>query len=439
MSLKSILKTSLVGDVLIRRTPILYRRSQAFLARMEVAALDERRAAREAMTARTLRLASQTDYAKSRAFAGGYESWPLLEKDTLRDQAAALNRKVLLPVYRAETGGSTGVPVALTRSWQSVVFEQAAHDHLFARHGCIEWRSARIAVLRGDTVKPLSDMTPPFWKLQHNGKALAMSAHHLSAVTAGAYVEALKKFRPQALWVYPSALEALVWLTSAEPLSIEGLKLVFSSSEVLTPEAARQSEAKFGVPVLDYYGQAERVALSYSLNGRGHFFMAGYGRVELSHDHDEEDESLYEVIGTSYWNDAEPLVRFRTGDLARLPKGLGPEEIDEICLGLRPFLGIAGRTGEYLLAPDGARLIGLNHLPRGVPDVVQMQIDQTAPDRVEIRVVPLPGFSEATRALILDKARQKIPPPMAVEIVAVERLQRTERGKAPLVRRSFQQ
>lgn len=433
MSLKAFLRSSSIGDVLVRRTPLLYGHYRSVLRRAQYATADERRADRTRLTSRTLRLARETAYARAQGLRGLYEDWPILEKGTLRDTGETMTRKSLLPTGQAETGGSTGIPVALTRSWQSVVFEQAALDHLVAQYGGIEWHRARIAVLRADNIKDPSDTSLPFWRLERNGTTLAMSTVHLNANTASAYVDALGQFEPNILWVYPSALQSLCGLINGPAPKIPGLNLVLSSSEVLSSETHRLGESTFGTPVLDYYGQAERVSLSYSIDGTNHYFLPTYGRAELLYSHSEEDHDLYDVVGTSYWNDAQPLVRYRTGDHARLPKGLTRQDIDDIALGLRPFFGIAGRTDEFLLSPDGARILGINHIPRGIPNMVQMQVHQRRADHVEIWVVPQAGFSEETQRLILAKARLKIPASISIDIVQVSGLHRTARGKAPLL------
>jgi phenylacetate-CoA ligase len=429
-------RTSGFGDVLIRRTPGIYRRFRALLARSENASRAVRESARERLTAKALRHARKSAYARARGMDGFYERWSILEKDVLREQGSALACATWLPAARAETGGSTGIPIALRRSWASVVFEQAVLDHLVARHGGVEWRSGRIAVLRGDTIKDPSDTTPPFWRRQHGGKYLALSSNHLHAATVACYIEVLKEFRPDILWVYPSSLEALCRLTGTMSLLIPGLKIVVSSSEVMTPELHSEAAHVFQVPVLDYYGQAERVCLSYSIDGRNHYFVPVYGRVDFRHSHDEDSHALHEIIGTSYWNAAQPLVRYATEDLVRIPKGQDETEMKEIALGLRPHAGISGRQSDYLLSPDGGRLVGINHIPRGVPDIAQMQFRQHSPCQVEINVVPLATYSKETEQLIMKKARQKIPASMKIEIVPVNRLQRTARGKAPLIARA---
>jgi phenylacetate-CoA ligase len=421
--------------LLIRRTPGIYRRFRVLLTQSENASLATRLSTRERLTARSLRQARTSAYARARGLETLYERWPILEKDVLRDKGLAFRRATWLPATRAETGGSTGIPIALQRSWPSIVLEQAVLDHLVERHGGIEWRNGRIAVLRGDTIKDPSDTTPPFWRRQHGGKYLALSSHHLHAGTVASYVEALKEFRPHILWVYPSSLEALCRLAGSPALIVPGLKIIVSSSEVMTPELHCEAAAAFQVPLLDYYGQAERVCLSYSSDGKSHYFVPVYGRVEFRHSHDEDRHTLYEIIGTSYWNAAQPLVRYATGDLVRIPKGQGKADMEEITLGLRPHAGISGRQSDYLISPDGGRLIGINHIPRGLADVAQMQICQISPSHVEIDVVPSATYSKESEKLIVKKARQKIPANMRIEIVLVDCLQRTQRGKAPLVLR----
>jgi hypothetical protein len=125
-----------------------------------------------------------------------------------------------------------------------------------------------------------------------------------------------------------------------------------------------------------------------------------------------------------------PLPRFRTGDLARLPRGADPEAV---ALGMTPFPGIVGRQGDYLVAPDGAILMGIDHIPRGVDHVVRMQVVQESPTRVRLLTVPGPGFGDPDREAILRHAAMKLPPPMRAEIELVSELHRTPAGKVPFV------
>lgn len=438
MTITSSLKNS-IAEKFVRRAPGLYPYFMGLLARSEDMSVEERRRLRDRLTANTLTRAGATRYGQLIGSPSVYGDWPILEKDMLRQDSNACSARTLFPAHAAATGGTTGVPITLRRSLQSVVFEQAVIDHLVHRHAGVQWKNARIAVLRGDTFKSPDDMRPPHWQSRQGGLHLACSSIHLNASTVSDFVGAIRDFKPEILWVYPSALEAFVRLGAMllERAALPSLKLVVSSSEVLDPAIQMETLALLNVPVLDFYGQSERVCASWHLNNGEHYFMPAYGRVELLAAYQDEEFDFYEIIGTSYWNPAQPLVRFRTGDLAKVRKGTGAAGLEAITLGLSPFEGTEGRRSEYVLSPQGSRIIGINHIPRNVPDIAQMQIVQTGKAKVEIHVVPLNGFGAHTIEIILANARQKIPADMEVEIKTVDRLTRTTSGKAPLVLRQL--
>ncbi|MFC3217532.1 hypothetical protein ACFOEZ_00715 [Tianweitania populi] len=436
MNAAAYLKNS-IAENLVRRTPGIYQRFQHLAQRSETMSLDERRALRDALTLRTLAKARKTRHGKMLESPGSFSDWPILEKEMLRQDPDLCSVRTLLPAHAASTGGTTGIPIKLRRSLSSVVFEQAILDHLVHRFSGLDLKTARVAVLRGDAFKDPGDTKPPFWQEKTGNFRLVASSFHLNGSTISAFIAAFRKFQPDLLWVYPSSLEAFVRLgdDGLKDHPIKSLKLVLSSSEVLSADVSREATEKLNVPVLDFYGQSERVSASYSVAGNEHYFLPAYGRVELLPVEDSDASGLYEIIGTSYWNAAQPLVRFRTGDLARLPGGMSVEEIEAVTLGILPFLGVEGRQSEYVLSPEGSRLIGMNHIPRGVPDIAQMQIIQTEAARVEIQVVPLPSFGEESRKIILANARQKIPSSVDIEIKTVDAVTRTKSGKTPLVMR----
>jgi len=435
MKLLALLKSTQLGDALVRRTPLLYRRYRRLLLEADAASPEGRRELHERLLAQSMRKASASPYARSLPQHDVLSRWPRLEKAVVRDSPEALCLPQLAPISVAETGGTTGLPLRLNRAWSSVVFEQATLDHLVHRFGEVEWSHSKTAVLRGDTIKDVSDNTPPFWRLQRGGKRLLMSSNHLSSSTARAYAEALTAFRPEILWVYPTSLKMLLDL-AGDSLRLPSLRLLLSSSEVLESDVRRDAETRLGVKVLDYYGQAERVCLAYSTAAREYYFLCAYGHVEFEPAHRDQDDS-FEIIGSSFWNSAQPLMRYNTGDHAILPSDSTPSQREEISLGLRPFLGIVGRDSDYLVAPNGTHLVGIDHIPRGVRDVAQMQFHQHLVDSVDIWVVPKSTYSPATEQTILERAAKKIPNSISLRVKLVDRPHRTARGKTPLVIRAF--
>lgn len=420
-----------LGELMVRRNPLYFPEALRRFAQLSDAPLEARRSWAAGALAQALRAAGRTAYGRGLGTPRTLEGWPLLEPSTVR-----LNPDDFVhPGWwniPSSTGGTTGVPLPLLRSPRSVAVEQAALDHLLQRNG-VDPRRARVAVLRGDDVKDPSDRTPPFWIDTLGGRRRIFSSNHLDRGTAGVYAEALRAFAPDYWWVYPTTLESLVRLTRELGLELR-TPLVLSSSEVLGPWCRAATRETFGARIVDYYGQAERVAFASSSDEAGWRFLPGYTHVELIPP-PGSDGTLYEIVGTVLWNEAMPLVRYRTGDLIRFEAPPSAAELESITLGLAPFSGVLGRDGDILIAPDGKRLTGIDHFHRGVDRIVRIQVVHEAPARVEIRVIPAQGFGEPQRAQLLANARRKVPGSMEVTVREVDELERTALGKTPFVLR----
>jgi phenylacetate-CoA ligase len=429
------MKRHVTGPTLIRRNPFFYEKARAVLEEGDGQDLAQRRAWSEEQLARTLRFARRTAY--GRAVRGGdtIDDWPLLEKESLRDgqqNFIAGNRWLSAP---ASTGGTTGIPLSLVRSLRSVVFEQACQDRLIEQLGADP--RARVAILRGDNIKDPSDLKPPHWIKTNGGRCLVFSSNVLNHETVGDYARALREFSPTLLCAYPTSLEWLCRLLNERGEQVR-IPSVLTSSEVLKREAWNLARDTLGCDLADYYGQAERVAFAYALEPRSYRFLHTYGHVELrpfASDQiaDAGRGGLFEIIGTSYWNDLMPLVRYRTGDLVRLPDSWGDREIEEVTLGLRSFSGVLGREQEILVCPKGVRLTGIDHIPRDVSHILRIQVIQENLNDVRILVLPAAGYSERDAAQLLQNARAKVPDSMHLRIETAQWLERTPRGKTPLV------
>ena len=78
--------------------------------------------------------------------------------------------------------------------------------------------------------------------------------------------------------------------------------------------------------------------------------------------------------------------------------------------------------------------MGIDHIPRGVKNVLRMQVIQERPDQVRVLVRPASGFGDADRAAILaNAAEEKLPPPIQVSLDVATELERNAAGKVPFV------
>ena len=423
--LASRLKQTRTGDRLVRRNPLYYGRAVRLFDRLEQSDLETRRRVTEELLAVALAAAQRTRYGAAAGGGPSLSDWPLLDKDAVRDDPEAFRqrRPATAP---ASTSGTTGTPLALLRSPQSVAVEQAAIDRLARRHG-VDLRTARVAVLRGDDIGA-PERGVIHWRDDVSGRRRVFQSNDLTVTTLPQLCRALAELAPACLLAYPTVLELLcVWLAEHD----EGLsvRLTLTSSEVLTPAVRSLAEEVLGTKVVDYYGQAERVNFAYSFDAGEYVFLPGYAATELL----PVEGDMFEIVGTSLWNTAMPLVRYRTGDFVRLPAAAS---VERVCLGLDPVDGIVGRADDYLVAPDGGRVVGVDHIPRGVENIFRVQVIQDRRDTVRILVRAKPSFGDEDRRQLEENVRRKLPPSMTYSVDVVPALE-PRGGKTPLVIRRF--
>lgn len=417
-----------LADLLLRRHPLYYSRARRELEAFDRLDGEARRHWQHQKLRRLLAAAGRSDYGRQLGSPTYLGDWPILEKDAVREHPGSLLTGIGWITARASTSGTTGTPLSLRRSLASVAFEQAVLDGLVA-HAGFEPARCRGAVLRGDDVKSPADREPPFWRRANSGRRLIFSSNHLDGETLDAFIAALRDYAPQVLFAYPTVLESLCALMLERGITLS-IPLTVCGSEVLSRETCELARRALATRVLSYYGQAERVAFAAGDPAGGYRFLPSYGVVELRFVESDGGADIYDVIGTGLWNHAMPLVRYATADRVRLRPGGSVSAVEE---GRESFLDILGRSGDYLLAPSGARLLGIDHIPRDVPHVVRAQFIQESAAAVTLLIVPAPGFDDECRRLLLEHARLKLPPSMSVEIQTTHRLVRNRAGKAPLV------
>jgi phenylacetate-CoA ligase len=422
-------KTRGMLDYAVRYNPYLRRRIASALRKFHSSSSDTALKAAPLMQ-RMLRAARKTPYGEGRP--PELSQWPILTKEHLRDAPLTFVNPAELVRIPAASGGTTGIPLKLWRSLECITAEQLFLDELLKPFG-LSMRS-RMAVLRADPVKAAHDTAPPYGTESHGGRRFTLSSLHLNGETIRWYVDALERFAPSILWVYPSAAANLYRLMERAKLRLK-IPVILSSSEMLSGTTHTLLEHYFDATVINYYGQAERVCLASSKRPGEFYFNPGYGQVELidPRPSDTGSEQVARIVATGFWNTAMPLIRYDTGDLIYVLAGYGANELAEVAAGKRPFSGLAGRDGEYVLTQDGMRIIGLNHIPREIKNISQLQIVQVDFGTVRIDVMALPGFSNADAAAIANQARAKLPASMEVTVQAVSQLTLNDRGKAPFV------
>jgi phenylacetate-CoA ligase len=421
----------------LRYNPLYYRRVRNMLYEVDDLDREERRELSDRLTTRTLKHAARLP-GNPRAGVPLHRC-PIIEKQQVRDDPTRYQAPGMMRVPAA-TSGATGIPVQLKRSLRNIAVEQAFIDHVMDPWE-FNFKDSRRALMRADAIKPQGDREPPYGIYRAHGTQLLLSANHVCAATVKWYYDELRQFNPDFLFAHPSSCEALATVLQKRGLSLH-IPVVLTSSEMLHPGGRKLLERAYNATVLDYYGMSERLVFASSIGADGYYFNPAYGRVELLEVDGSEAPPGYralEIIATGYWNDAMPLVRYRSDDRVIVPDHYSAQDLEDVCLGLLPVQSIQGRDKEYIVSPDGQVIVGLNTVTHGIKGLLRMQVVQEVNGDSVVRVVIDPRIGRIDEARLMHNIYQWAPPTMRFTFQVVDQIERLPSGKTPVVIRRSEQ
>jgi phenylacetate-CoA ligase len=344
---------------------------------------------------------------------------PLLTRADLMRAPEDFAVQPLRAMWPASSSGTSGRPLKVYRTAGSSAYELAALQRQWGWFGLR--RDARRVVLRGS---PFAAEHPGRLTLEVPGNhQMLLSSYHLTAANLPEILAALRAYRPDAVEGWPSSIALLASLLrdAGERLPVTA---VITSSEVMSEGRRALLREVYEAPVVDHYGQTERVAMAGDCEHGGYHVFPDYGIVEL---HPVEGApQRREIVGTALHNWGYPLLRYRTGD------EVGPAP-DEPCACGRAFPRIGaldGRAEDNFTAADGRPIPLASSVVDDLVGLLEAQIAQLAPGRFEIRAVPGAGYDEhACRARALRNVEQLIGPGQEVTFRVMDRIPRTRSGK----------
>lgn len=360
------------------------------------------------------------------AFEALRERFPIIGKRELLERPRDFypNDAVPRPWHSVGmTSGTTGTPLTLFRDAASVLVEEAILRRFWESAG-FERGSVR-AMLRGDLVVPVDRTTPPFWFYNRFDRQLIVSSRHLVSEHMPHIVQALREFAPRMLHAYPSTAYALATLLEERSERLH-IPLVLAGSEPLYAHQRESVRARLGGRIREWYGMAERVAFATEC-AHGHMHInSDYSEVEIVDADGRPTDDIGFVVGTTFHNHAQPLVRYRLSDQTRWMPGR--------CECGSAFPRIERITGKYedRLCGRSGNFISPSVVTfafKGLQHIRQSQVAQVAPGVWDVRVVPEPGYRESDGERIVRNIRELVDANVQARVVVVDGLARTVEGK----------
>ena len=355
---------------------------------------------------------------------------PVLTKTLVREQGndmvdERLDRKSLL---MGHTSGTTGTPVHYYHNSREF---SATFAYNAVRHWSVagmERRVNRSISIGGSEVTSPNRRKPPFWVICSVWKQMYMSSYHLTPANIPYYVEALRRWQPEYIEGYPSAVAALAQLileTGQKPVP---LKAAFTTAENLFDHQRKAIADAFGCQAFSQYGATEQVMYGAEcLEGQMHL-SPDHSIIEAVDPRGNPSPvgTVGDAIGTSLERFTQPLIRFDIGDRLAL------SDRTCSCGRLLPLIEkLDGRTDDGLVTRDGRRIPQIInfHVFSELHCVKEGQIIQDSLDDYRIKLVPGAGYTDAegekAKRLFLNRLGCQV----NVQLEVVDEIERTGAGK----------
>lgn len=313
---------------------------------------------------------------------------PILTKDDIRKKASDLlssnvDRKQLLAIH---TSGTTGKAITIYKHKESIANQWAIWYRHRNRFKC--GINDLHVNFTGKQVVPTKQKKPPFWRFNKPLNQYLINMQHVSPEKIEIIVNFLNTIKPKFYSGYPSIMAEVARLALENNLELKDEakpKYVFAGAENTLDDQKDVLERWTGALITDQYGLTE---------GNCNLSRCEYGNYhedfEFCHIECIEPEYLPDgrkkgkLIGTAYNNDAMPLIRYDTGDIAIWK----PDDFSCACGRKSTVIEtIEGRIDDAVLLPDGRKIMRFDYLFKGTDSIIEAQVCQYKEKEVVIKIV----------------------------------------------------
>ncbi len=346
-----------------------------------------------------------------------------LMRDNLKDFTSTRMSKKKM--YYCTTGGSTGIPFGFYKTKISSAVEYAFMHNAWE---LTQWRLNDMGVvLRGGFIGSSSKL---FSKTQ--SKRYELSSYYLTADTYQLYKQFIIKVQPVFLHAYPSSATdfARLVLQFGDVGTIVFKSIFLGSENLYNWQKDLIKQAFPSAELMSWYGHTERAIWApWCEKNEKHHVCPFYGATEfIGADKNEVKEGdTGELVGTSFWMQATPFIRYRTMDYATK----GPLGCPECGRQFRMMESIEGRLQEIIVSKSGRRIsmTAINVHDNTFDEVSQFRFIQNHPGELILMVVPKPSFTLESEQKIMDSISKKLGPDFIFRVSTTTQISRTQSGK----------
>jgi phenylacetate-CoA ligase len=355
------------------------------------------------------------------------KKFPTVTKEDIRDNMDLFisSKYTKNPKHYSKTGGSTGIPVGYYQPDNIHQTEFAFFNEHWGQYNIRQLIDCSV-VFRGSFVGTPENL----FSFNPSANEWHFSTYHLNSDNFLKYFKKLTEIRPKFIQAYPSAIERFSKLMIDNGLNYK-IEVIMCGSEMLYDHQELIIKKAFNTNIHSWYGLCEKVCLAFATpKSKSYHCFPQYGFTELL---DKNENSISkenvtgEIVGTSFYNYAMPLIRYKTKDMANLDLS----ETEGRYKNFMKLKNIDGRESEFVIARNGKMIsmtaIAGSNLP--FEDLKQFQFEQDEIGKVVLKVIPKKNFNLSELSTLKSIVAAKFLDDFEVKMKVVNQLPPSRSGK----------
>jgi phenylacetate-CoA ligase len=357
---------------------------------------------------------------------------PITTKADVREHAARMRADDAVPgtLTAMHTSGTTGTALHFEVDRDAIPFRWAVwwrHRVRFGVHPG-EWH----VNFTGKGAVPQHAAHPPFWRRSRPLSQYLVNMQQLTPRHIDSLAADLDALGPRFFSGYPSIVHVYCRLVAEAGITLRRPPaFVFTGAENVLDQQRRDIVTATGAIMSDQYGFTEGCGNASHCERLVYHEDFEYGVLEcVDPEPLEHGDVRGRIIATGFASRGFPLIRYDVGDL-----GVWAAAGHRCACGRasRVLRRIEGRSDDYVVTPEGRRIMRFDYLFKDTRGIAEAQVVQERLGAIVIRVVLASPDGRRDLDAVRDLVREWISPGLEVGFEVVDALPRRPNGKLQAV------
>lgn len=280
----------------------------------------------------------------------------------------------------------------------------------------------------GKLVVPTKQTKPPYWRWNKPFNQAIINMQHINIKKIKEIVNFLNENDFLFYSGYPSIIHSFAMCCLEDEVSLfRKPSFIFTGAENIYEYQKKDIKLLTSATISDQYGSSEGAGNASHCNKFKYHEDFEFGVLECI-DGTRYNDGTKEgkIICTGFACKEFPFIRYDIGDYALW------ESDEYLCdCGRKSSVirWISGREDEYILTPEGNRIMRFDYIFKDTNNIKECQVVQDKLGEIIIRAVVRPSYNVKTEKLIANEIHNWISPNMAVTFKYVNAIERNKNGK----------